>query len=292
MNRACLNCGRIITFPDIPLPQNYTQKCNACGYNNPAGDELEMQPPSSQPSVDDSWSATFDSAIERGFSKPTAQKKKANPEPQVSASLKAPMVSKAELEAALNQLREELMNSFSHTVRNLETRVTQEASITREVGDPLLESEYPGFQREIKNHVAYRETLVCTQSASLIQTCETQLRDQGFTIHPLTNLEAAGKVLAGKNYHMMILDQNFFRGEEGMALLTQIKQTPLEIRRCQVIILVSPNIASCEPQIFYQWGLDMNIHPKDLDQLGAMLKSLMNLRAQMLGPYLATPKLG
>lgn len=297
MNKACVNCGRIVTFPDIPLPKNYTQKCNACGYDNYVDEAPIKKPKPPEPSVDDSWSATFDSAVDQVFPssapipKPAPSPPTNNPSPSPT-SLKAPMVSNAQMEAALNQLREEMLNSFNQKLRSVEARMNNEASITREVGEPLLENDYLNFQREVRRFVAYREVLVCTQTAALIQTCETQLRDQGFSIKPLTNLDGAEKALSEKNYHVMILDQNFFRGEEGKALLTRIKQTPIEVRRCQVILLVSPNISSCEPQIFYQWGLDMNVHPRDLEKLGSMIRNLMNLRTQMLGPYLETPGIG
>ena len=290
MNRACINCGRIIVFPDIPLPENYTQKCNACGFDNPSGDELDQTiPPANPPSVDDSWSTTFDSAVDQVFPKAS---KKSPPIQQSPLSMKASSVSSEQLEAAINQVRQDLSDLYNQKIRSLEARLNNEASITREVVEPLLEAEYKVFQREIRTNVAFHETLVCTKSAALIQTCEDQLRDMGYNIHPTTNMEQAAKALTNKNYHVMVLDQNFFKGEEGVSLLTRLKKTPLNIRRCQVIILVSPNISSCEPQIFYQWGLDMNIHPRDLEKLGDFLRSIMNLRARMLGPYLEAPKLG
>lgn len=292
MNRACVNCSRIITFPDIPLPQNYTQRCNACGFDNPAGDEMSaaLSNASSASSNDDSWSSTFESAIDHTFpgSKPV---QKASPPP--STSLKAPSVSSAQLEASLTQLREEMTNLINHKLRSAPNPTQRnEASITREIGDPFGEEDYKIYHREVRNLVAFRQVLVCTQTAALIQTCENQLREFNFSIQPLTQIEEADKVFSKKAFHLMILDQGFFRGEEGKSLLTRIKQTPLNIRRCQVIILVSPNIPSCEPQIFYQWGLDMNIHPRDLEQLGSMVRSLMSLRSQMLGPYMETQLLG
>lgn len=292
MNRACVNCGRIITFPDIPLPENYTQKCNACGYDNLNGNELESttSPPTKPLSVDDSWSTTFDSAVDQVF--PKAEKKDMQSFQKSPLSMKASSVSTEQLEAAINQIRQEMSDLYNQKIRSLEARLNNEASITREVGEPLVEGEFQVFQREIRTNVSYLDALVCTQSAALIQTCEDQLRDFGYTIHPTTNMELAAKALGSKNFHVMILDQNFFKGEEGVNLLTRLKKTPLNIRRCQVIILVSPNISSCEPQIFYQWSLDMNIHPRDLEKLGEMLRSLVNLRARMLGPYLETPKLG
>lgn len=297
MNRACLNCKRIITFPDIPLPQNYTQRCNACGFENPISDELDHSIPSASttPSIEDSWSGTFDSAVDNVF--PTsAATPTPTPTPQTAPStmsMKAPSVTTAQLNATIDQLREELLNMINHKMRSAvpHPHVT-EASITRDAMDPFGDQNHKVFMRETRNHVAFRQVLVCTQTAALIQTCENQLREFNFQIQPLTQIEQASKVFSEKNYHLMILDQNFFRGEEGKSLLTRIKQTPIHIRRCQVIILVSPNISSCEPQIFYQWGLDMNIHPRDLEQLGSMVRQLMSLRSQMLGPYMEAQLLG
>ena len=281
MNKACHGCGRIVTVPDIPLPPGYTQKCTACGFNNPVEDEL---PPKSgggdtslssadlldglgfsEDSNSQTWESTFDNSMDDIFRNNSQLKT----EPPIKAD------------------EEKLLWKFEQKLRDLETKIRSEVDILN--GNS---QSFTSFEKgTIGEHplVNQREILVGTLHAPLYQNCEAVLKDKGYVLHAVNDLGTALSRMLQNYFGVLIFDQKFLNsGDEGRKVFKCIKATPLAIRRCQTVIMISPGISTCESQVFYQWGIDLNIHPKDLDRLDGLLAEVKALKKQILTPYLAS----
>ena len=278
MNRACQNCNRIITLPDLPLGPGYTFKCTACGFENDFSDEDARgnTSDSSDFGILDFSNPNIDGT--GGLSNSNSWKATATAEPEVTKGM-------------LDALGESIRHEFGQRLAALEARFDQAEGSTFSVNPaPAMTTGLSPLAKATQELILTGEVLLCTQSATLIQICENQLTQSGFNIQPVTNLETASGLIISKHFQVVILDQKFLKGEEGKTIMDHFKQTTLPVRRCQIIILISPSIPTCESQVFFQWGFDLNIHPRDLEKMGALLGDLLNLRTKMLDPYLATPK--
>ncbi len=279
MNRACLSCGKIITLPDIPLPEGYTQKCDACGYKNPVADDYPHAPsPASAPSGregagdlsfsskrEDLWDSTLDHSIDEALI--------SSPQPYTPVD-----------SAAVDDLEQRIMLKFERRLAELESKLSTPIP-TDGAASPGLYN----YEKEIQKHVAAGEVVVGTQNATVFQTCRNQLQEGGFTVHKATSLTELLAIITQSYLEVIVLDQSLLKsGEEGKQVLKLIKRTPLAIRRCQTVLLFSPGITTCEPQVFYQWGIDFNIHPKETPRIGGLLKEVLQLKKEMLAPYLGS----
>lgn len=297
MNLSCRRCQRVITVPDIPLPQGYTQKCGSCGYDNPV-----------DPSEGDSNDPfggnpqNFNAAVDQLFSQPQPQPQ---PQAQPAAKPKSRKPAQAQPQVDLRELAETVrkqvsadfeakIDSLKQKIRELEANTHADTlppgATGRSMQIPLgqLPESTSSLELETRNNVEFGEVLICTQSSGIISACEAQLVKLGYRIQPVPNLETAKKLIEAKDFHIVILDQKFLKGEEGKLIMLHFKQQHLPIRRCQIVILIS-NLPSRESQVFYQWGLDMNINEKDIDQIGTFVQELNMLREKMLSPFLKAP---
>ena len=129
--------------------------------------------------------------------------------------------------------------------------------------------------------------MVCTANATIFNSCDNILRERGYKLKVINNLDKAFKELSRNFYQIIILDQQFLNsGETGRRVFAELKSVPSQIRRLQTIALLTPNIASGESQVFYQWGIDLNIHPKDLDRIDSLLEQVLETKRQLLTPLL------
>ncbi len=253
MNRPCDNCGRILTVPDIPLPENYTQKCTVCGHNNSVSDHY----PDSQKELND-WDTLDNSSSGLFLHMPKS----------AGDTSTSPKSLALELEQKL---------------RDLETRLRAEWKETtaKETAPPSA------FQREIRKHVRENTVLIGTQQSGLVRVCEPLLKKAGFQVQTTGNLEATLEAVVQKPFHVLVLDQGFLKsGVTGKQILKYIKRTPLSVRRCQTVVLITPGIPTGESQVFFQWAIDFNIHTKDLSKLDEYLSEISHLKEELVGPYL------
>lgn len=269
MNRPCQNCGRIITVPDIPLPAGYTQKCTACGFaNDVGGEDLDLLRPSAPAAAaltaapasldDESWSASFDSTMDFRENEPAT----------------AIAAGEAAMDDRLRELEARLRSDFERRLEQANHRSSGAAA------------SQPGTGL---SHYLVRldEVLVGTQNSAIYAKCRAVLGESGYRLEAANTLEKALTLLRQNHYQIVVLDQQFLNGEAGRYLFQHLRETPIEIRRAQVIVLLTPGIASLESQVFYQWGMDLNIHPRDLDRMGLLIRQYLDYRASILAPLLA-----
>ena len=264
MNRACDNCGRIITVPDIPLPDGYTQKCTYCGHNNPVSDEPPAPDLADWDTLDTTSGSMFPTIAQP--SRSTAHE--AAPAENLSADM----------------IRKDLVREFEERLRDLETRMRAEIKETA-----VASGEAPSpFKTEVQKHVNEKTALIGCSQAVMAKSCRQALTKEGFQVEVATSLDVAANAIVKTPFHVMVLDQSFLQsGSTGKQILRYIKRTPLEVRRCQAVILITPSVASGEPQVFYQWALDLNIHPRDLSGLAKTVNGLLSFKEDLLSDYLA-----
>ena len=144
------------------------------------------------------------------------------------------------------------------------------------------------YQSQVHERLLQNQVLVATQNATVIKSCEATLQRQGFKLHPLTSLEATLEALGKNPYHIVIVDQRMLKyASDSQSLLGRIKQISLPTRRCQTIAMITPGIATGESQVFYQWGIDVNIHTKDLERMDEILIDILALKEAILEEYIA-----
>ena len=259
MNLACASCGKIITVPDIPLPEDYTQRCTFCGYNNPVSDEA----PAPQASVDDldDWD-TLDSTASGSVG---------------NLSISHTPTNDSDSNRAIHR-------EFEDKLREMETRLRAELKNVTAV-----EKEGPSpFELEARNNISTQTAIVSSNQPGLFQNCEPLLSKLGFKAVESKTIDHTYKSIVNSPYQVIILDQQFIKSSDaGRNVLKYIKRTPLQVRRCQVVILITPGVPTGEPQAFFQWGLDFNINPKDLRQLDTFVENIMHFKDELLSPYLA-----
>lgn len=274
MNIPCQQCKRIITVPDIPLPAGYTQKCTSCGHSNIIESEFEdLSQFSGSPaaaSQDDSWDASFDSTMDflgdsglenssnsQVVSGPPAS---STPAPRNSGGASDGHVS----EEALAAIEERLLKQLRREM------------VTEQTG-PV-----PMTHRLVRD----KSVLVITKNAVLYRTCQMPLEDEGYKVDACSDLEKALKLMQRKPYQTMILDQQFLNtSERGRHIFQWVHETPVAIRRAQVVVLITPGIASAEPQVFFQWGMDLNVHPRDLERMPELLDDVNRYKDALLQDY-------
>ena len=264
MNRACDNCGKIITVPDIPLPDDYTQKCTYCGHDNPVSDEPPAPDLSDWDTLDNTGGSMF---------------------PTIAQPSRSTAVEGAPAEnLSAEMIRKDLVREFEERLRDLETRLRVEI---KEMA--ITSGEEPSaFKTEVQKHVNEKTAIVGCAQPAMAKSCRQALTKEGFQVEVAPSLEAAANAITKSPFHVMILDQAFLQsGSTGKQILRYIKRTPLEVRRCQAVILITPSVASGEPQVFYQWALDLNIHPRDLPGLAKTVTGLLRYKEDLLSDYLA-----
>lgn len=251
MNQPCKKCGRIVTVPDIPLPKGYTQKCTACGFaNDVSAVELEN---SLTMSSEETWDATFDSTMDIKED-PTMNKAMASDERfrEMEGRLRA------EMERRLAEIQTQATASSSH--------------LGGAIGHHL---------------VRQGDVIICTQNTVLYQKCHQILSELNHRVEGASTLEKALGLLQKSHYQVIIIDQQFLNsGEAGRHLFHLIKETPTDVRRAQTVVLLTPGIASVESQVFYQWSMDLNVHPRDLDRLGQLVRQTTEYKESILSPLL------
>lgn len=322
MNKACERCGRIIVVPDIPLPQDYTQKCPACGFDNPITDDYSPSAAKPAPNYPQGgMSQHFDNAIDNIFAssgavppQPAAKQPSRPAQPSRPSAPPAAQQRPAPVKAAPQQARpagnlppqivDSLRRDFLTELERCKADLRQEMEGRLRMLEDRLKSQTPGmnaptagdspkvkalaFQAQVHERLLENQVLVATQNATVIKNCEATLQRRGFTLNPVTSLEATLEQISKKPYHVIIVDQRMLKyASDSQALLGRIKQISLPIRRCQTIAMITPGITTAESQVFYQWGIDINIHTKDLERLDEILVDILELKEVILNEYIA-----
>jgi len=332
MNKPCLKCGKILLVPDIPLPKTYTQRCIACGFDNPVGDDLffdsdagnveedldflQFEEVGSGDILAGSGGLNRDNAdrflqqMNRrpeptvpspGSSAPTVRGQSAYAAPPSQAGVPGAMTPRPgastptsqDLEQALNRLRGE----FDQKCKELEARLSAQTS--RELASlgtgalpsppAAAPSEKGSMAAMVRELVAENETLFCTQNTALIKACEVALRQKGFTVTAAATVEEAQSRIQEFAYQVIIFDYRFVQAsQEGQNLLASIRNITLPVRRHQSVVLITPGLPTCESQVFYQLGVDLNISPDDLSALGVLVRELVDHKMALLEPYLTS----
>ena len=325
MNKACISCGQIVTVPDVPLPSGYTQRCPACGYDNPVSDDYEEGPihaasPGGDEDATGSWGSNLDQTMDEILVKRGAgdleKSVSGNDDWSPESSMDDLLVTKNEhvpdpvlsnhvpLEQSLNEMEarlrnglldtlgqsaaeiqnkiyEQLSRAFSERLADLETQIRAGAAASAAAAPPAPQTDPTG--PDLNRFVSVNQALVVTQHPAVYRTCESQLVKMGFSVQGVQAMEPALNAFRKTQFQVLVLDQKLLSaGEEGKRVLAHLKNTKIEIRRCQSVVLISPSIASGEPQVFYQWGIDMNIHPKDLERFEEFLSDLLATKNQLL----------
>ena len=328
MNLACGRCTRIIVVPDIPLPDGYTQKCPACGHDNPVDDRPPAKRPtpprpsgSQQRGQSSSTSANrtrqrqassprrdpdpYENAMDQLFAnapKQPPQPSSPSPAPTPTPPHQAPTQAapapannsaadklRKEFQGELERMRQDLQNQFEGRLRMLEDRLaTQALNPQVMMGHQSEGDSQKAYQSQIHEHLLQNHVLVATQTASVIKSCEATLQRQGFQLQPVTALEQALEQISNKSFQIVIIDQRILKyASDSQALLNRIKQISLPVRRCQLFVMITPNITTGESQVFYQWGIDLNVHPSDLEKLDQVIQDINALKESILEDYLA-----
>lgn len=321
MNKPCLKCGAIMMVPDIPLPKTYTQKCVSCNFVNPVGDDLFYGPESHSapsPAVDESETDAFDlsqptQAVESiDFSQPNTSEEDwfqhldqvqpksvelevaFQPQPEqiptqaTSPQPTTPQLSEETLAPYLNRVRNEIREAFAQQLAELDLRVTQLERQAAVATPTQPEPDLPETPNQ-PDLVTVGEVLLCGQVPGFVEVAQRSLMASGFKVVAVGAAHEAQKLVQEVAFQVIVLDQRFVQGSpEGQALLASIKLIALPIRRHQSVILVTPRIETGESQVFYQWGVDLNVHSDELANLGALVSELIALKHDMLGPYLGS----
>jgi len=258
MNQPCIKCGRIITIPDIPLPAGYTQKCTACGFANDVGEsDLDtLTPPSVGGLPDESWNASFDSTMD--FPDPMTD----------SANHAAAAATDDRFRELESRLRAEL-----------DRRLAAHSGSQTQVVEPAA-----GLAHHM---VVPGDVLICTQNTAIYQKCFQVLSELDYRIEGVGDTTKAYGLLAARHFQIVIVDQQFLNtGDAGRRVFQHLKDTPVDIRRAQTVVLLTPGIATMESQVFYQWSMDLNVHPRDMDRLGVLVRQTVAHKASILTPLL------
>lgn len=289
MNKSCLKCGRIITVPDIPLPAGYTQKCTACGYDNPVGEEEggapgEMVSPLPPPPAASPTPVSAAAGIERprqarGVGQSARPVKSRDP----NGGASRPVVDLAVLE----KIKAELRRETDRRLHDLEQQIQALTMMNQSVPPGFMDSSMKGpedpFEKRLRELVAYRQVLLCTQNASLIRATEDALKGSGWELTPSSSAAHLVQTMEEKHFQVIIIDQRMTKTpEDSKALIQQISASPLPVRRCQIAVLITPNLNTGESQVFYQWGFDLNIHLRDYERLAEVLDDLFILKRELL----------
>lgn len=323
MNKACLKCGHIMLVPDIPLPKSYRQKCTACGFENPVGDDLyyeetddlghssqgPMAVGSETDALDfgmavedpidmsrdrtggtgshDSWSDNSS----RGMSQPLPQNGLDNSaelhlEPHETITDGDLIALRQEITSDMEVMSEKLEERIARLETRLETLAAQaDLARVKEAAPSARQTTSP--DDKARPLVARSEALLCTKQGGLIKGMEAVLARASIALHCATSHALALKKMQEYAFETIILDQAFVQnGPDGQAILAGIKKIALPIRRQQAVLLITSGLATCESQVFYQWAIDMNVHYEDLGQFPEFLQNLLDLKQEMLYPYL------
>lgn len=231
-----------------------------------------VQPRQSSPQLPHSSSAANQNVTRPA---PSYSPPPASPSPQLVESLKKSM--QAEFDAKLELMEKKMMAVMASVPQtpiptNLESTGSHSLqSITQEV-------------------VAIGEALLCTQNASLARASEVALRQAGFSLVAANTLEEAKSKIQEYAFQVIIFDYRFIQAvQDGKVLLNHIQHIALPIRRHQCVVLITPGLPTCESQVFYQMGVDLNINPDDLSDLGNLVGELVRVKADLLRPYLESP---
>ena len=201
---------------------------------------------------------------------------------------------------AVQQVRREFaevlesLKKERHDLQDLVEEKLQELTLEIEKlrASPQLENRKTAPETKQKSDyskavVAEGEVLLCSQNPALIATCEEALSRAGFLVNAATSHELAGRRIQEYAYQIIVFDQKFVVGsKEGQAVLNSVRKIALPVRRHQSVVMLSPGIPSCESQVFYQWGIDLNVHTDDLAELGGYVADLVQLKTSLLSAYL------
>lgn len=303
--------------PDIPLPKTYTQRCVSCGFVNPVGDDLFYGPETDvaeevggssetdvfdfsqptqyheeihlaneqlSPDSTDDWMNRLDSVkpMEIKLDLPAEE------EPSKIGSSRTPSATSAgmtldQLRPHLENLRLDLQKEFGLKMAELELKF-HELSRQKVEPSPKPPVAAPQEQQAV---VSVGEVLLCTQVPAITESILKTLTEHGFKVHHVASAGDAIRFIQELAFQVIIMDQRFVQASpEGQNLLNSIKQIALPIRRHQSVVLLTPRLETGESQVFYQWGVDLNVLLEEAPVVGKLTAELLQLKAAMQKAYL------
>jgi len=274
MNKQCIKCNHIMLVPDIPLPAGYTQKCIACGHLNDVSDSYN---PITDPE-DDAFSSSVDPSDIIDFSHSTSRDiNQASSEFSIEStpidhiSLEKKLTNEFDAKIKALQAQIDRLNSNSHP---LSPEMAQ-ATIPKKNNNPLLESP-----------VAENEALFYSEQIGMAKLCANKLRQKNIQTHVVSQIDEAIKQVSEHAYQIIIVDHRMLQGKPGgVTFLKTLNAITLPVRRQQVVALLTPGIETGESQVFYQWGMDVNIHFDDLDVLVDIILDTIELKKDLYNEY-------
>ncbi|PIE89822.1 MAG: hypothetical protein CR997_09095 [Acidobacteria bacterium] len=273
MNKQCTKCGHIMLVPDIPLPAGYTQKCIACGQVNNVSDQYK-DPIADLSESSDRFLSQMDPSDIIDLSHAN-EKERTGIERDFSLSGQKPD------QNALHALRAEFESRLTNLQAEIESlkQASHQSDKVKENGtlrqNPLLDSP-----------IAENEAVFCSQQSGLANLCARKLRNEKIVTHIVTDLSQAIAHISEHAYQVIIVDHRMLHGKpEGVEFLKTLNNITLPVRRQQIVILLTPGIETGESQVFYQWGIDFNIHFDDLEALVDTVKSIIQKKKAIYSEY-------
>lgn len=274
MNKQCVQCGHIMLVPDIPLPAGYTQKCIACGKSNMVADtydEMERDSPSFDTRMDASEVIDFSSG---------------------SNSLNDDSFGSGKKDFSFEMTTPELGSSSSRQIEDLQSKIaslqSQMDRLLNHLGDKSISADLPKKPDSEDDNplfnipVSRNEALFCSDQSAMANICARQLRNAGIATQVVDNIIEAKKMVTAMAFQFILVDQRMLHGKpEGASFLNTLKTITLPVRRQQIVALLTPNIDTGESQVFYQWGIDVNIHFNDLEGLFDIIKATQRVKEDL-----------
>lgn len=316
MNKACIKCGRIVTVPDIPLPDGYTQKCQSCGFDNPVTDHYGEQPGTPAPSKPKPPAAASDEPEVLDFSKmkqswnrqrpPASNSRAAAPPrqngeprkarrppakaaeeaprkaattPSSSAPPNSPAPSKAPTPApAAENVSPDLIQALEHRLRILESRL----AVTEQQMGPGPNT----FLARKQQHVWEGVAMLCSPNTSVVKAMDGCFPSGRPRLKRAAGMDEVIQQIMRRPYEYLLIDQAILASEKGHTLIGVIRQIPLKVRRHAVIVLLSPAFQTGESQIFYQYPFDLCINLKDIGRIEHLLSDYQQQKLEAYRPLL------
>lgn len=265
--------------PDIPLPPGYTQKCTACGKVNLVADQYGSD------SKEDAFQQSMDPADILDFSSGSHDFSSNSLDSRPSFSIETEPASSEVPDLAL---LEELQGRIGHLQSQIDAIKEDLAGkrLSPVTGQSALISEPDTSNPLFSIPVAEKEALFCTDQQAMANICARKLRTEGIQTQILHSVEEANRAVSELAFQYIIIDQRLLHGKpEGSKFLSTLKNITLPIRRQQVVALLTPGIETGESQVFYQWGIDVNIHFNDLEILSDILKETVDAKKKLYSNY-------
>lgn len=188
----------------------------------------------------------------------------------------------------LEIVKKELRQEFTEKLAQLEATIATRSSMPQSTMADEVNNDRKDEQIVMREALVERGlALVCSQVPRITETATAALNQAQFRVQHAASIDDANRAIQEIAFQVIVFEQRFVQGSpEGQGVLNTVKNIALPIRRHQSVVLLTPRIETAESQVFYQWGVDMNVHADDLTELGSLVRQLVELKQDMLKVYL------